>query len=629
MAKESILKTDKNLIFKETFQSADAVARNGGTVTGVTFSNGVGTFGGADTWKITYKSPPTGVYTVRCRFRNLTLSTRYLFDVSNGNTTGSGYAHVNATTGNIYKSSGTIYVDGVAATAATTSSTEVVISGITLTGDLGVLTVGNCYSATNSYYSLQANYELFEIYKGTLTANEVKNLYENRQNREINNYSKQLVVNPDFLTDTSWTKESGWTISSGAARCDGTNSARLTQDLGMIATQQYKVSYKINVTSGSVSLLLGGNGAATVISANSETSEIKVSGATASGTIYLISTNFVGSIDYIYVEQIAKEILRVDARNGVIANKYTGSVTGTELGSVLTLWSKSGTGTVTDSGNAVQFVSAQANYVYKSIGSVNKRYLIAIKASSTANGDAIRVYQGATAGATAFTLTTSPITYTAIITDTSDPTMYIQGLAGSGTVTVELISIQEIIPSVTPTAVSVVRSGNVYAMDFNGSTSKIDCGSYNTLVGNKTVLVWIKPRTSGEIAGRIMDNAQFVMNLMANGTAIDKVRFTRNYYAAYLDSATGVAYLSKWKMIAVTSTSTGVSNIYFDGVLNGTANQAGGTPVAGTATLLIGNSTPTDRTFDGQLSNVRIIDGILSTQEIAQIYQSEKTNYGL
>lgn len=55
----------------------------------------------------------------------------------------------------------------------------------------------------------------------------------------------------------------------------------------------------------------------------------------------------------------------------------------------------------------------------------------------------------------------------------------------------------------------------------------------------------------------------------------------------------------------------------------------GGTPTAGTSNITIGNDGAGSYTFDGQISNVRIIDGILSTQEIAQLWQDEKSLYNL
>jgi len=55
----------------------------------------------------------------------------------------------------------------------------------------------------------------------------------------------------------------------------------------------------------------------------------------------------------------------------------------------------------------------------------------------------------------------------------------------------------------------------------------------------------------------------------------------------------------------------------------------GGTPAAGTTNITIGNNSAASYTQDGTLSNPRIIDGILSTQEIANLFSAEKSQYGL
>ena len=651
--KESILKTDKNIVFRETFGSEDLVRANGGMLLGIgtfptNFTNGTLTFNNASNC-LNYAVALKGTYSVRIRYASAFIGKSSLPIVDfrdNGSNTAvkTGLIYGNTPT-LLSPSSGTAYINGVASTTLSADTREIVISGITL--DSLYIILGR-FSGSSSYWDGNT-WELLEIYNGTLTANEVKNLYEQRQNREIYNHLGQLdtttdasfVVSASLPPDTFVTSGNNVTsVISDGSSIAGFYSTVLAS-AGAIG-DFYRVRFTAVRTSGNLTFVLAGT-PDTISGAVSDNYTIATSGdydfyirrsSASSGyptffsaAAYNLSiTNF--RINKAVVNPIS-EILRVDARNGVISNKYTGSTTGTELGSVLTLWSKSGT--VTDSGNAVQFVPAQTNYIYKSIGSVNKRYLIAIKASSTANGDTIRVYQGATAGATAVTLTTSPITYTAIITDTSSSTMYIQGLTGSGTVTVELISIQEIIPAVTPTAVSVVRSGNVYAMDFNGTTSKIDCGSYDTLVGDKTLVAWINPRGPGETAGRIIDNAQFAVNVVAGVTTVDRIRFTRNYYASFVDAANNSLLYSgyKWTMLVITSTSTGISNIFYNAVLNGTANQAGGTPTVSSNSICIGNRVNADRTFDGQISNVRIYDGILSTQEIAQLYQSEKGLYNL
>lgn len=69
----------------------------------------------------------------------------------------------------------------------------------------------------------------------------------------------ELVTNGSFATDTSWTKGSGWSISSGVASADGSqfSDSDLEQDIGLVATTEYKVTYTITSIMGSVSVRLG------------------------------------------------------------------------------------------------------------------------------------------------------------------------------------------------------------------------------------------------------------------------------------------------------------------------------------------------------------------------------------
>jgi len=56
-----------------------------------------------------------------------------------------------------------------------------------------------------------------------------------------------IITNGDFATDTDWTKGIGWTISAGAAHCDGTQTtySYLDQDVTSIAYEYYFVTYTI------------------------------------------------------------------------------------------------------------------------------------------------------------------------------------------------------------------------------------------------------------------------------------------------------------------------------------------------------------------------------------------------
>ncbi|MBT3349545.1 LamG domain-containing protein [bacterium] len=79
------------------------------------------------------------------------------------------------------------------------------------------------------------------------------------------------------------------------------------------------------------------------------------------------------------------------------------------------------------------------------------------------------------------------------------------------------------------------------------------------------------------------------------------------------------------KFFAVTREYDGIVNLYIGDKetvpeLSGTANQNSGTPEAGT-TVRIGNRSTSDRTFDGQISDLAVVEGILTTDQISEYYE--------
>jgi len=186
--------------------------------------------------------------------------------------------------------------------------------------------------------------------------------------------------------------------------------------------------------------------------------------------------------------------------------------------------------------------------------------------------------------------------------------------------------IGSLVPEVVNTSVGVVRD-STYAMFFDGADSKLDCGSYDDLTGDKSFIAWIKPYGLGEGGfGRIFNNSKLLMWIEAAGSfAILKARSDGS---TVVQSASGVISASHiWWLIILTRTASGVSNFYVNGILSGTADQAGGTPVAGTTNILIGNSNGNDRTFYGLIGNARIENGILSSAQAMQVYTSEVGYY--
>jgi hypothetical protein len=191
MAYESLSNLDKRCIFRETFNSAQDTAKNGGAITGTTFSNGIGTFNGTGYTKFNFRdSRVSGTYSVRIKFRTTTNATQYLTDFRGAGETGTGFVYLSGTS--VTVSSGTRYVNGSAGTIVSLDNSwqEVIVSGITLSFvnpiGVGVTSVGTSFRYTGDI-------ELVEIYKGTLTATEVAELYKNGLYKEPNLQSNTIL----------------------------------------------------------------------------------------------------------------------------------------------------------------------------------------------------------------------------------------------------------------------------------------------------------------------------------------------------------------------------------------------------------------------------------------------------
>jgi len=177
---------------------------------------------------------------------------------------------------------------------------------------------------------------------------------------------------------------------------------------------------------------------------------------------------------------------------------------------------------------------------------------------------------------------------------------------------------------ITNTDVEVVRDGKIYVEKYDGGTSRLDTGSDLVGVDGVTFLVRIKPFTfGGGNRGRIINNNKFWVETLGSN---QNILLTSNG-SGNLQSAVGSVILNKWMLVGVTRTSDGIGNMYLDGIISGTPNTNTGTPVAGTTNIFIGADSIGNNEFDGLMGRKRIIKGILSPEEISQIYTNEKQFY--
>jgi len=113
------------------------------------------------------------------------------------------------------------------------------------------------------------------------------------------------VINGDFATDSDWTKGAGWTISGGTANASASsNGADIRQTNIFEPSKTYKISITANKTSGTSIILRTYNGSFQTIGDLTENSSfIYATSSTNNGTLYVVSNNFVGSVDNVSVKE--------------------------------------------------------------------------------------------------------------------------------------------------------------------------------------------------------------------------------------------------------------------------------------------------------------------------------------
>ena len=150
-------------------------------------------------------------------------------------------------------------------------------------------------------------------------------------------------------------------------------------------------------------------------------------------------------------------------------------------------------------------------------------------------------------------------------------------------------------------------------LDFNRTTSYVSATG-NGLTGDISIMGRFYARSYGEgNFGRIFENSKLKAGLDPSSSG--RLVFSRDSSVIEVYAGGSSVLLNRWYNFCITSTSAGVTNFYIEGVLSGTANQAAGTPSAGTS-WYIGNRAANDRTFDGIIQDLVIKQRIITLEEI-------------
>jgi len=162
-------------------------------------------------------------------------------------------------------------------------------------------------------------------------------------------------------------------------------------------------------------------------------------------------------------------------------------------------------------------------------------------------------------------------------------------------------------------------ASNLGSSYFNGTTSGIIFSTKNDLLGDISISGWINvqanaPSTVGTI---IWESGVTVIR-----DNIGAIRLSRD--GGGHDMGSGNIGINSWHNVIFTSKADGYSNVYIDGVLNGSANQFAGTPSIITGNRGIGIRSNNSYNFLGFISDIRIYSRILSADEIQGLYQGMK-----
>lgn len=599
MAKESLSAPQKAPIFRETFADEQTTRVLGGVPTSVTYSEGTCAFSGSSS-SIRYNKNFNGVYSLRIKFSSITYqASKYIIDFRNLSGAGTGYIFFS---GGIFGvSSGTTYINGVATTAFSSGANDVVITGMTISSSLFSL----MYNYLNAFYTA-GTIELFEIYDYTLTAQEVANLYNNKRYNNVYLTSdsdgigfKKTAATSGNLVETgglTWPTAGGGTF---IVKYSTTNNNQ-TGSMFFHDSGSYRV-FGVQVTTAKAFNFFFGSGFARV----------------ATSTVG-VADNFNGYVK-VWARTSGADML-------VDFYQSTDGVTYTQLGTTITNAGGANSMTTTGSPTAQISVNGTAPGGNPFVGNIYSAY------AYDANGTLFLAFDNLKLGGngTSFVSssgTTWTVYSTGVGTITAGATEILNVDGKNGVIANKWNT------TLTNTAVTPKRAGDIWAMEFNGSTSKLDCGSYNTLVGDKSFVAWIKAeRISSASLEYIFNNGSLLLAI-DNGTW-----YVSNGIVVSSDGSLGVptAYSASNVIkrmtpfqVVVTRTSTGVANIYVNGVLTGSANQASGTPAAGSTNLTLGASSTSSNLLDGHMSAVRIIDGILTAQEVSQLFSNERRNYGI
>ena len=170
----------------------------------------------------------------------------------------------------------------------------------------------------------------------------------------------------------------------------------------------------------------------------------------------------------------------------------------------------------------------------------------------------------------------------------------------------------------TQTNVGVFKEGRNHVMEFNGTDSLINCGTIDTLVGDKSFVLWLKGYEYSGPDTYLIGNTVFAL---AFDTPNSQLYITSDGGGTVANECY-VLPLDRYTCVAVVRTAAGLVDFYENGVLLYSGLDTG-IPEEGTDIKI--NIEPTS--FRGLMNDVRVYDGLLSAEEVSQLFTESRAKY--
>jgi hypothetical protein len=128
------------------------------------------------------------------------------------------------------------------------------------------------------------------------------------QNGDFEQIGSELVTNGDFATDSDWVKNTGWSISGGAANASSSFDSLAQAGFNFIIEKNYKVTYEVkNYVNGNIRFQFTGGATLSGTTRNSNGIYTQYVKATANHSNFRFKgTNFTGSIDNVSVKEVGQ-----------------------------------------------------------------------------------------------------------------------------------------------------------------------------------------------------------------------------------------------------------------------------------------------------------------------------------